>query len=103
MKTWSEVGLTLFPDSFFDFIYIDSWHGYKPVKRDMGWWVKLKPGGIFAGHDYEEQWVDPAGKVYIMGVIQAVTELSQDQQVKIILTQDRPRSWYCRKPFRVVL
>lgn len=98
MKTWSEVGLTLFPDSFFDFIYIDSWHGYKPVKRDMGWWVKLKPGGIFAGHDYVEYVISPKGEVWIFGVIQAVNEFSREKQIKIFTTQNENcKTWYCQK------
>ena len=43
----------LFPDSFFDFIYIDAAHEYKFVKEDIDAWLpKLKPNGIIAGHDF---------------------------------------------------
>ena len=42
-----------FPDEFFDFVYIDASHFYKAVRADLqAWWPKLKPGGLFAGHDY---------------------------------------------------
>lgn len=46
------------PDSFFDFIYID---GYAHTGQNNGrtlddWWPKLKPGGLFAGHDYHTKW-----------------------------------------------
>lgn len=43
-------------DSSVDFIYIDARHDYCGVNEDLNiWWNKLKPGGIFAGHDYLEQ------------------------------------------------
>lgn len=46
-----------FDDESFDFIYID---GYAHTGQDGGktirdWWPKLKPGGIFSGHDYHPQ------------------------------------------------
>jgi predicted O-methyltransferase YrrM len=37
----------------FDFIFIDAAHDYDSVVKDRAaWWPKLKPNGIFAGHDY---------------------------------------------------
>lgn len=47
-----------FPDGFFDFIYID---GYAHTGQLNGqtlyeWYPKLKPGGVFAGHDYSPTW-----------------------------------------------
>jgi len=37
----------------FDFVYIDADHNYQPVYDDLrAWWPRVKPGGIFAGHDY---------------------------------------------------
>lgn len=46
--------LGLFPDNYFDFIYID---GYAHTGQDNGqtlydWYPKLKRGGIFSGDDY---------------------------------------------------
>ena len=43
-----------FADASLDFVYID---GYAHTGQESGktladWWSKLKPGGIFAGHDY---------------------------------------------------
>jgi len=38
-----------------DFIYIDARHDYCGVKEDIEhYWPILKPGGIMAGHDYNE-------------------------------------------------
>lgn len=36
-----------------DFVFIDANHAYGPVLADMdAWFPKLRPGGIFAGHDF---------------------------------------------------
>lgn len=40
-------------DGSLDFVYIDARHDYDSVKEDLNaWFRKVKPGGIFAGHDY---------------------------------------------------
>ena len=54
--TFEEV-LPLFPDSYFDFIYID---GYAHTGNDntiQEWWPKIKQGGIYAGHDYDKKYI----------------------------------------------
>ncbi|MGE6211969.1 class I SAM-dependent methyltransferase [Comamonas aquatica] len=53
-----DEALDLFPDEFFDFIYVD---GYAHTGEEEGatfrnWWPKLKPGGVMAGDDYSPQW-----------------------------------------------
>jgi hypothetical protein len=50
--------LPLFPDQYFDFIYVD---GYAANGEEGGgtlydWWPKLRRGGVFAGHDYSPDW-----------------------------------------------
>lgn len=47
-----------FEDEYFDIIYID---GYAHTGQEGGktleeWWPKLKPGGVFAGDDYDPEW-----------------------------------------------
>jgi hypothetical protein len=57
----------LFPDNFFDFIFLDAAHDYASVQEDLrAWWPKLKLDGLFAGHDYSPVWP---------GVWRAVSEL----------------------------
>ena len=42
-----------FKDGTLDFVFIDAAHDYDSVVKDVAaWWPKLKPTGIFAGHDY---------------------------------------------------
>jgi predicted O-methyltransferase YrrM len=44
-----------FEDSSLDFVFIDACHTYEKVKMDIQAWLqKIKPGGILAGHDYNE-------------------------------------------------
>lgn len=45
----------MFADRSLDFVYIDANHDYAHVAEDIAaWWPKMNPGGIFAGHDYNE-------------------------------------------------
>lgn len=53
-----EEAVDLFPNEYFDFIYID---GYAHTGEENGetfrqWWPKLKIGGVMAGDDYAQAW-----------------------------------------------
>jgi hypothetical protein len=40
-------------DYTMDFVYVDARHDYDAVMEDLNaWYSKVRPGGIFAGHDY---------------------------------------------------
>jgi hypothetical protein len=53
IKELSVEAAKLFPDKFFDFVYIDAAHDVENVQKDLNaWFRKVKCGGIFAGHDY---------------------------------------------------
>jgi hypothetical protein len=49
---------SLFPDQYFDFIYVDGFaaNGEEGGTTFYDWWPKLKRGGVFAGHDYSPDW-----------------------------------------------
>ena len=43
----------LFPDNFFDVVYIDANKSHEAVLEDMeAYWSKVRPGGLLAGDDY---------------------------------------------------
>ena len=49
----SVTAATLFPDGYFDMVYIDASHFYEEVLKDIrAWKPKVRPGGILGGHDY---------------------------------------------------
>lgn len=64
--------LPQFPDAYFDFIYIDGYAhtGQEGGKTLTDWWPKLKTGGIFAGHDYHEEW--PLTKQAVHDFLQSI-------------------------------
>lgn len=70
IRAESNTASSLFKDEFFDFIYIDANHKCSYVMRDLKiWYPKLKPGGVFAGHDwiadYDEEKADKNGDVHV--------------------------------------
>jgi FkbM family methyltransferase len=98
----------MFPDEYFDFIYIDADHSYEGVTKDIvAWWPKIKKGGLFCGDDYipddGDIWLtgqgDPiyAGK---FGVRKAVNEFVKDKNLVLYETTEEPywRQWYTFKP-----
>ena len=78
-----DEALYLFPDNYFDFIYVD---GYAHTGEEQGqtlrdWFPKLKVGGIFAGDDYSAAW-----PLVIIEVDKFVAE--NDLQLHVVQYQD---------------
>jgi hypothetical protein len=68
----SEEVLSSFPDSYFDWVYIDSDHGYATTLSELSICRhKVRPGGSIAGHDF---CVGNVTKLLCYGVIQAVND-----------------------------
>lgn len=91
-----EVAAGAFPDGHFDFVYVD---GYAHTGQEGGatlrqWWPLVKPGGVFAGHDYSPRW---------QPTIDAVDAFVKEHNLELNLTAkgegaDRFPSWWVRKP-----
>ena len=59
IRKFSNDALDLIPEV--DFVYIDGNHDYLFVKADMeNYWLKIKSGGIMAGHDIDSEGVSKA-------------------------------------------
>lgn len=53
MRMTSLEAATKFEDASLDFVFIDAAHEYEHVKEDLNaWYLKIKRGGILAGHDF---------------------------------------------------
>jgi hypothetical protein len=84
------------PDASLDFVFIDANHMYEPVRTDIeAWWPKVKPGGLFSGHDYLTE-VRPKHGTY--EVKRAVDEFVREQGLHLFATRERWPTWYVFKP-----
>lgn len=85
-----DQAVAIFPDSFFDVVYID---GYAHTGQDDGktlrdWWPKLKVGGLFSGHDYHPKFPK---------TVKHVDDFCKKAGAALSLTDDEYPSWYFRK------
>jgi hypothetical protein len=82
---------SLFPDNYFDWIYIDGNHRYEFVKQDIQAYLpKIKAGGLIAGDDYGNRgwWQD--------GVTKAVDEIMRSGKLERVLIKNQ--QFLFRKP-----
>ncbi len=81
-------------------MYIDANHSYHAVRDDLTlWYPKLRPGGLFAGHDYLDGSRPPWGE---FGVRSAVDEFAAGLGVRVLATAEVEwQSWYFHKPASV--
>lgn len=53
IRDLSTEAARIFPDNYFDFVYLDACHLYKDVMDDLqAWYPKIRIGGYLMGHDY---------------------------------------------------
>jgi len=89
--------LNLFPDNYFDFIYID---GYAHTGQENGktiedWWPKLKNNGLFCGDDYTDKY--PLVK-------QHVKTFAKNKKLEIYVIQCKPEpDWASQEPSWLIL
>lgn len=90
-STFAEA-LELFEPASLDFVYVD---GYAHEGQERGrtlrdWWPKLRPGGLFAGHDYHSDW---------QATVDMVDRFMAMEGLDFRVTgEERWPSWYTVKP-----
>lgn len=78
IRLTSDEAFDKFDDEYFDFIFVDGLHTYDQLTKDCkNYYSKLKPGGIFSGHDYNA----------IEGVKRAANEFAQKVGKEILFTE----------------
>jgi predicted O-methyltransferase YrrM len=82
-------------DDAFDFVYVDGDHHYKAVLRDLElYWPKVKSGGLFCGHDYEDR--HSTRSVRRSEVKPAVDAFCRDKQLQLTVLEKQ--IWTVSKP-----
>ena len=97
LRGYSPAAADHFPDHSLDFAYIDANHSYPAAAADLrAWYPKVRPGGLFAGHDY----IDGVVGGCLFGVKTAVDDFALALGLAPAHTVADPpfRSWYLRKP-----
>jgi hypothetical protein len=85
----------LFPDNYFDWIYVDGDHQYEGVKKDLEmYYNKVKPGGFVAGDDYarkQTNWTQD-------GVTRAVDDILASGLYEKVVIKPEDHQFVLRKP-----
>lgn len=100
LRMLSDEALDLFPDNYLDFVYVDGNHHLPQVKKDVEqWYKKVKPGGLFGGHDYYNRHDEG---VYICDVEKTVNTFVEENKLEdnfhTTTTDPLDFSWWIQKP-----
>ena len=104
----------LIPNNSLDYVYVDARHDYCGVTDDLlNYWPKVRPGGIFAGHDYvaaKDSQKKSTGQDWSLcadgsrrhgAVKEAVLDFANERHLQIVVVykeQVMNPSWMIRKP-----
>jgi hypothetical protein len=92
-RSTSAEAAPLFPEEYFDWVYVDGNHRYKFVKQDLELFLpKVKPGGYIAGDDYGSVgwWED--------GVTRAVDEFVASGPCRLVSVEGHIHQFVLQKP-----
>jgi hypothetical protein len=97
LRGTSDEALGKIPDSSLDFVYIDGNHHDPQVSKDINdWYSKVKPGGLFGGHDY----YNLNESFYRCDVKKAVDAFVKKKKLKLHVTNEDQldQSWWIVVP-----
>lgn len=84
MKADSIKASTIFPNDYFNFVFLDDCHFQEYLEIEIqSWWPKVKKGGIYAGHDFDN-----------IGVATAVRNFAKNEGLTV---HTRLASWLIYK------
>ncbi|OGH16344.1 MAG: hypothetical protein A3C30_03125 [Candidatus Levybacteria bacterium RIFCSPHIGHO2_02_FULL_40_18] len=82
VRDYTVQSAKLFPDEYFDFVYIDADHSTEACYKDMiSWYPKVKTGKFLVGHDFRRGF----------GVIDAVNRFMKEHYLEMIFMP--PSTW----------
>jgi Methyltransferase domain len=94
LRETSKAASEKFKDETLHFVYIDANHMSPYIDNDLKYWFdKVKPGGIFGGHDYHTV----NRHDYQCDVKTAVDNFFKDKNYTLHVTTDSDPSWYIIK------
>lgn len=87
LEMTSSAALDIVQDDELDFIFIDGAHDYDNVLFDCtNWWLKVRTGGLFSGHDYQ-----------LDGVNRAVTDFREKMNITTPIQFCHENVWFWYK------
>ncbi len=93
VKAYSLDAALLFPDGYFDWLYLDANH-LQCYADMLAWWPKVKSGGCFMGHDYVK-----GGVGDFITVADDVDRFVAETGLPLLLTEDPIyQNWIIQKP-----
>jgi hypothetical protein len=89
----STVAVESFEIESIDFVFIDGNHSFEAVYEDLHvWYKRLKPNGLFSGHDFN-----------IQGVNDAIFKFRKDLNMRSAFTVTGNQVWWWKKPASVTI
>ena len=82
-RAYSFEAVKMYPDEYFDLVYIDADHTYGSCYRDItDWYPKVKKGGFLLGDDYRRHKTRTGVR---FGVIEAVNRFAHDNNLSFFV------------------
>ncbi len=97
IRSAQEEAIDYFPDHHFDMIYFDLYAhtGQGGIETLENWWQKLKPGGVFSGHDYcRSNWIST---VIVVDTFLSDMEYNPPNITNVGTKAERFPSWWVYK------